>query len=96
MAEARAIIETCTFLGAEVPLPIVPLWDLPAAAVLLGVSHANLRYMLTVHKAYVLPPLYRVKGRRLHRLLRGSEIKALQVRRLRGPGLADYAKDCPG
>jgi len=96
MAELRPIVETCTIIGADVPLPVVPLWDLPAAAVLLGVSVSNLRYMLTVHKGHVLPPLYRVKGRRLHRMLRGSDIKALQVRRLRGPGLADYTRECHG
>lgn len=90
------LIQQCTIRSTTIELPIQPLWDLKAASILLGVSVATLRSMLSTHKAHIRPPIYKVRGLRLNRLLRGSDIKALQARRLRGPGVADYLAGCPG
>lgn len=76
-------------VAKDLPLPVIPLYDLTYAAQLIP-CHANtLRHHLSQRKAE-FPAVYRREstGRRV-RLLTAEEIIRVRAKMLKGPGLAN-------
>jgi len=63
-----------------VPLPVEPLFSMQSAALLVPCSLRALKSLLYRHKhdPQIGVPLYKLSGRRQHRMLRGSDIKHLR------------------
>lgn len=75
----------------DVPLPVMPLYDLPTSAAMVPMTMAALRCFLTTHKLMLPPAVYRRDQKRIrHRLLSAYDIRVIRKRTLRGPGLDHY------
>jgi len=87
MEQAQPTIIVTGTVDKQIPLPVVPLYDLKLAAQLIPCTHAALQKHISVHKADY-PAVYRREGTgRRVRLLTADEIRLIRSRMLKGPGL---------
>lgn len=80
----------------QVPLPLMPLYDLPTSAALIPMTVNALRTWLCNHKEMIPPPVYRRDHRaRKYRLLSAHDLRVIRTYTLRGPGIQQYTQLYP-